>query len=208
VLLVDDHRMVRDGLGALLKEDPNIELIGVAGDGDEAVRLSEKLAPDVVVLDVCMPGMNGIDAASRIRALSAGVRVIALSAHGDQPFLRQMAAAGASGFVLKDQSAEVLLDAIAQVKAGRAFFPAAPPEPAQETAFHRLAPRERAFLEAMAQSSTTRNVAEIMGVTTKTVDTYKRRIMKKLGFDSYDELVRYATALGARSGGHRAGKGA
>ncbi|EIC23517.1 response regulator transcription factor [Thiorhodovibrio frisius] len=199
VLLVDDHVMVRDGLGALLRGDPSVELIGVAGDGDEAVRMSEELEPDVVVLDVCMPGMNGIEAAARIRALSAGVRVIALSAHGDQSFVQQMAAAGATGFVQKDQSVEDLLDAIRQVKLGEAFFSRAP-EPAEEAGFNRLSARERALLEAMARNSALRNIAEDMGISTKTVDTYRRRIMKKLGFTTPDELLRYVTALGVGVG--------
>lgn len=200
VLLVDDHLMVRDGLEALLRRDPDIELIGVAGDGDEAVRMSNELEPDVVVLDVCMPGMNGIEAAGRIHALPAGVRVIALSAHENQHFVQQMAAAGASGFVQKDQSTEVLLDAIQQVGAGRLFFPIAP-EPLEEAPFTRLSTRERALLEAMAHNSALRQIAEAMGISPKTVDTYRRRIMKKLGFSAPEELQRYAAALGVGLGG-------
>ncbi|WP_408034078.1 response regulator [Thiorhodovibrio winogradskyi] len=192
--------MVRDGLGALLRRDPGIKLIGVAGDGDEAVRMSNELEPDVVVLDVCMPGMNGIEAAGRIRALPAGVQVIALSAHANQHFVQQMAAAGASGFVQKDQSAEDLLAAIHQVGAGKPFFPLEP-DPIEEAPFNRLSTRERALLDAMARNSASRNIAEAMGISPKTVDTYRRRIMKKLGFSTPEELLRYATALGVSSVG-------
>lgn len=199
VLLVDDHVMVRDGLGALLRRDPDIELIGCASDGDEAVRMSESLEPDVVVLDVCMPGMNGIDAAERIRGLPAGVRVIALSAHGDAAFVRQMASAGARGFVRKEQSSEDLLDAIREVNRGGTFFSIQAETP-EEIAANRLSTRERALLEAMARNGALRNLAEDMGISPKTVDTYRRRIMKKLGFSTSEELLRYVTALGVRSG--------
>jgi DNA-binding NarL/FixJ family response regulator len=199
VLLVDDHLMVRDGLGALLRRDPGIDLIGCAGDGDEAVRMSEELEPDVVVLDVCMPGMHGIDAAERIRGLPAGVRVIALSAYSDAAFVQQMANAGASGFVHKDQSAEDLLDAIRQVNQGEQFFQSKP-DASEDAAANRLSTRERALLEAMARTGALRNLAEDMGISPKTVDSYRRRIMKKLGFSTSEELLRYVTALGARSG--------
>ena len=198
VLLVDDHLMVRDGLGALLEHATDITLIGCASDGDEAVRLCQELDPDVVVMDVCMPGMNGIDASERICTLAAGVRVIALSAHGDQPFVQQMAAAGASGFVQKHQSAGDLLRAIRQVQAGGVFFSSLP-APAEDLAANRLSTRERALLEAMSRNTALRAVADAMGISTKTVDTYRRRIMKKLGFNTPDELLRYAAALGARA---------
>ncbi len=204
VLLVDDHMMVRDGLAALLRRDSDIELIGCASSGDEAVRLSHELEPDVVVLDVCMPGMNGIEATERIRALPCGVRVVALSAHGNQPFVQQMAAAGASGFVHKDQSAAELVHAIRQAKAGEMFFPREP-DSLEDYASQRLSLRERALLEAMARNTALRKVAESMGISPKTVDTYRRRIMKKLGLTSLDELLRYVTALGVRSGWPPAG---
>lgn len=199
VLLVDDHQMVRDGLGALLQRDPDIELIGVASSGDEAVRKSDDLAPDVVVLDVCMPGMNGIDAAEQIRGL-VGTQVVALSAQGDPTFIQQMAQAGARGFVLKDQSAEDLRRAIHRVQAGECFFPGNQPLPAPNPKAPRLSERERALLAAMAQGDGSRDdLAKRMGISAKTVDSYRQRVMKKLGFSTKEELLRYVTVLKVQS---------
>lgn len=198
VLLVDDHLMVRDGLGALLRGDPNITLVGCASAGEEAVRLAAELEPDVVVLDVCMPGMNGIEAAARIRALPAGSRVVALSAYGNPTFVQQMAAAGALGFVCKEQSGEDLLRAIYAVMAGQSFHSEV--RDSQDSAvIYPLSARERALLDAMARDGSLRKQAELMGISPKTVDTYRRRIMKKLGFTSTDELLRYVAALVVRS---------
>lgn len=197
VLLVDDHLMVRDGLHALLRREPGIDVVGCASGGDEAVAMSQELEPDVVVLDICMPGMNGIDAAERIHTLPAGSRVIALSAHSEQAFIQQMMLAGARGFVLKDQSPEDLARAIRAVHNGETFFPAAM-EQAPEASSLRLSARERAVLEAMANSGGLRFVAETLGIGVKTVDTYRRRIMKKLGFHTQEELQRYVLALRVR----------
>ncbi len=194
VLLADDHKMVREGLGALLSREPDIDVVAHASDGDEAITLAQAWKPDLVLMDICMPRMNGIEAAARIVKLLPRTRVIALSAQGERPFMSQMVEAGVQGFVLKDQSVSMLAEAIRTVMAGQTWLPDAS-EILSGPEKRLLSRRERVVLQELAAGKRAREVAEAMGISTKTVDTYRRRMMTKLGLESQAELVKYAVGL-------------
>jgi DNA-binding NarL/FixJ family response regulator len=194
VLLADDHKMVREALGALLSREPDIDVVAYAADGDEAITLAQAWKPDLVLMDICMPRMNGIDAAARIVKLLPRTRLIALSAQGERPFLSQMVEAGVQGFVLKDQSVSILAEAIRTVMAGQTWLPDSS-EILSGPEKRLLSRRERVVLQELAAGKRAREVAEAMGISTKTVDTYRRRMMTKLGLESQAELVKYAVGL-------------
>ena len=194
VLLADDHKMVREGLGALLSREPDIEVVAHASDGDEAITLAQAWKPDVVLMDISMPRLNGIDDAARIVKLLPRTRVIALSAQADRPFVSQMVEAGVQGYVQKELSVQTLAETIRNVMSGQTCLPDASlilsgPEK------RLLSRRERVALKELAAGKRARDVAEAMGISTKTVDTYRRRMMHKLGLESQAELGRYAVTL-------------
>ncbi|MCF7983416.1 MAG: response regulator transcription factor [Thiohalocapsa sp.] len=194
VLLADDHKMVRDGLGVLLSKEPDIDVVAYASDGDEAITLAQAWKPEVVLMDICMPGTNGIDAAGRIVKMLPRTRVIALSAQGERPFISQMVEAGVQGYVLKDQSVKTLAQAIRTVASGQTWLPESS-EILGGPEKRLLSRRERVVLTELAAGKRAREVAEAMGISTKTVDTYRRRMMTKLGLESQAELVKYAVSL-------------
>lgn len=186
--------MVRDALGELLNREPDICVVAYARDGDEAVTMARAWKPDVALLDVCMPGSSGLDAALRLAKVLPRCRVIALSAQGGRPFVSQMVAAGVAGFVRKDQSVLELADAVRTVAAGGTCLPD-PTDVPRGPETRLLSRRECAVLEEVAAGRPAREMAQSMGISTKTVDTYRRRMMAKLGLASQAELVRYAVAL-------------
>ncbi|WP_295883711.1 response regulator transcription factor [uncultured Thiohalocapsa sp.] len=199
VVLADDHKMIREALGALLSREPDIQVVAFAGDGAEALTLAQAWKPDIVLMDVCMPGVDGIEAAMRIVKLLPRTRVIALSAQGERPFVSQMVEAGVQGYVLKDESVGTLASAVRSVAGGQTWLPDSSqilsgPEK------RLLSRRERLVLKELAEGKRAREVAETMGISTKTVDTYRRRMMSKLGLESQAELVKYAVALHSGAG--------
>ncbi|KAA6186969.1 response regulator transcription factor [Thiohalocapsa marina] len=197
VLLVDDHRMVRDGLGALLAQEADIEVVAFASDGEEAVTLAHAWKPDVVLMDICMPRLSGIDAAAQIVKSLPKTRVIALSAQGEWPFVSQMMAAGVCGYVQKEQSVTELAATIRAAMAGEMRLPELPPPTrlANGTEKRSLSRRERLVLKELGAGKPAREVAQAMGISTKTVDTYRRRMMIKLGLQCQTELMKYAVTL-------------
>jgi DNA-binding NarL/FixJ family response regulator len=199
VLLADDHIMMRDALAQLLGAEPDIELVGLAADGREAVLKVKALRPDVALLDISMPEINGIEAAAQIRKYVPECRVIAVSALGDDCFVDQVVQAGARGYLSKNESAQTLIDSVRQVHAGRTWLPAGKPGPARPGRTL-LSRREREVLGRIAEGRRGSQIATEMGVAVKTVDTYRRRIMQKLGLQSQSELMRYALALGGGTG--------
>lgn len=204
VLLADDHRLVREALGELLQREPDLLVVGQAADGAEAVRLAGELCPDVVVLDVCMPGLNGIEATEALMRAGFNGRVVALSAQSEWAFVAPMLQAGACGFVRKDQSLQELAAAIRAAMHGET-----PPLPrASHDHPHVLAlsRRERAVLTALARHRRSSEVAAKLGIGTKTVDTYRRRLAFKLGLSSQRELLHYAALLAANGGSDTASK--
>lgn len=194
VVLADDHKMIRESLGALLSSESDIKVVAYAADGAEAITLAQAWKPHIVLMDVCMPVVDGIEAAMRIVKQLPQTRVIALSAQGERPFVSQMVEAGVQGYVLKDESVATLAHAVRAVAGGQTWLP----EPTQLLSGPEkrlLSRRERLVLKELAEGKRAREVAEVMGISTKTVDTYRRRMMSKLGLASQAELVKYAVAL-------------
>jgi DNA-binding NarL/FixJ family response regulator len=199
VYLVDDHPVVRNGLRTLVQDEPDMEVVGEAYDGANAVHEVIELQPDVVVMDVSMPGMGGIEATARIHEKCPDVRILALTAHEDRSYFRQVIASGASGYVLKRSAAAVLVEAIRQVAAGNNYVDlslAAPAAVGHEIAAEAdeadLSEREVEVLKQIARGYANKQIAAQLGISVKTVETYKARGMEKLGARSRVDIVRYA----------------
>jgi len=211
LLLVDDHKIVRDGIRSLLEEEDDLAVVGEAGQGQEAVSLCRRLSPDLVVMDVSMPGLNGIEATRQIVADSAGVRVMALSMHRDPRFVAGILEAGAKGYLIKDCSARELVSAIRQVGAGRTYISPGIADIVVDGFLNRLdldqaslpasvlSPREREVLQLIAEGHNVKQVAERLCLSPKTVETHRRNIMEKLGLDNLVDLIRYAIREGVIS---------
>lgn len=206
VVVVDDHAILRHGLVSLLEQQPDVEVIGEAGDGRSAVELVSQLRPDVVVLDISLPGLNGIEAARQMIQDHPSLRVIAFSAHSDQHFVHGALEAGVAGYLLKDGALENLLEAIYAVLAGNTYLS---PRVANtvvsqyldrsggaRTDGGRLSPREREVLQLMAEGANTKSIADTLNVSVKTVETHRRQIMTKLSIFSVAELTKYAIRQG------------
>jgi DNA-binding NarL/FixJ family response regulator len=194
ILIVDDHCLVRDGLGELLRCEPDFLLVGKAANGGEALQMVQQLIPDVVLLDICMPDINGIEATERILRFLPTCRILALSAQLDSAFVNQVFEAGARGFVHKDQSSTDLAQAIRTIMAGHLSIPETINiTPHKER--HILSKRERAVLKELAVGKQSREVGEKLGISPKTVDTYRKRLLVKLGLSTQAELLKYAATL-------------
>jgi two-component system, NarL family, response regulator NreC len=205
ILLADDHTVLRSGLRALLSVHGDLEVAGEAAEGVEAIRLAHALKHDVVVMDIGMPGVSGIDATARIRRELPSTRVLILSMHDDQGYLRQALRAGASGYVLKKAADTELLAAIRAAARGEVFL-----DPSlargfvedvvlprvQEPEIPALSEREREVLQLLARGHTNQQVADRLCIGVKSVETYKARLMDKLGLKGRAELVRYALTHG------------
>ena len=208
ILLADDHQIMREGLVALLERAPGLQVVGEAADGRSAVLLARQLNPHVVVMDVTMPDLNGIDATRQILEENRQIKVIALSMHADRRFVKGMLQAGASGYLLKHSASQELIKAIKLVMANRVYLS---PEvagvvvedykaPAADTsAFAVLTPREREVLQLFAEGKTPRQIAATLHLGLKTVEAYRRQIMEKLDFQSLAELIKYAVREGLTS---------
>jgi DNA-binding NarL/FixJ family response regulator len=204
VLLADDHPIVREGLKALLQTEPGLSLIGDAADGETAVREALRLKPDVVVMDISMPGISGTDATQRLKKAMPELKIVALTAHEDTGYAKQMLEVGASAFVLKRAAAHVLIDAIKSVSEGKVYIdPAVGARMVQGYLKsvgngHKteLSERENSVLRLIAQGFSNKEVAARLDLSVKTVETYKARSMEKLKLDSRVDIVRYAMQQG------------
>jgi DNA-binding NarL/FixJ family response regulator len=207
VLLADDHAVLRAGLRALLNAEPDIEVIGEAGDGQEAVTLAEKLRPDVVVMDLAMPVMSGMEATRHITAQLPNARVLALTMHAEDQYLLEVLEAGGSGYVLKRSADTELLEAIRAVSRGETFlYPDAVKlllsryrngaRADQQSRRPALSEREEEVLRLTAEGYSNHEIADQLQISPKTVDTYRQRIMEKLGLHHRVELVHYALDRG------------
>jgi two-component system response regulator NreC len=204
VFLVDDHTVVRQGLRRILESDEEIEIVGEAGDGRTAIDLVQKLRPHVVVMDVAMPELNGIEATRQIVKRIEGAKVLVLSMHGDDVYVRQALKAGARGYLLKDSEDLDLIKAVKAVRAGGSFF--SPPvskvvlsgylgdkvDGDAEDSVARLTDREREVLQLIAEGKTNKEVAHALTVSVNTVETHRKHIMEKLDLHNTAELVRFA----------------
>lgn len=194
VVLADDHKMIRECLGTQLSREPDIQVVAYAADGAEAVTLAHAWKPNIVLMDVCMPRVDGIEASLRIVKDLPRTRVIALSAKGERAFVSQMVEAGVQGYVMKNEALQVLVTAVRAVAAGATWLPDSA-ELLGGPEKRLLSRREQLVLKELSEGKSARDVAEEMGISTKTVDTYRRRMMTKLGLESQVELVRYAVSL-------------
>jgi len=208
--LADDHRIMRDGLRGLINSQPGMEVIGEAADGRTTVELARTLAPDVVIMDIGMPDLNGIEATRQIVAQVPTVKVIALSMHSDGRFVHGMLSAGASGYLLKDCAFEELARAIQAVAANRVYLSPGiaglvvkeyvgrlPAATLPATAS--LTGREREVLQLLAEGWSTKDMAAHLHLSVKTVETHRQQIMNRLGLYSVAELTKYAIAEGLTS---------
>jgi DNA-binding NarL/FixJ family response regulator len=210
VLLADNHRLFCEGLRTLFGSRPGIEIVGEANNGRMAVRLARELLPDVVIMDIGMPELNGIEATRQIRAELPQVKVLAVSMHSDRQYVSGMLAAGASGYVLKDSAFTELAEAIRVVAQGGRFLSPdivgvvvddyvhrlAPPA---ESAAARLSEREREVLQLMAEGHATGDIAERLHISRKTVETHRKSLMLKLELHSVAELTKFAVREGITS---------
>ncbi len=203
ILLADDHAVVRQGFRMILAAQPDMEIVGEAGNGREAVELAEELKPDVVVMDVSMPELNGIEATRRIADSVPRARVLALSMHKDSVYVREMLRAGARGFLLKDAIDRDLLAAVRSVASGEGYLSPAVSE-AVLSDYRRhvtdpldlLSSREREVLQMIAEGKTNKDIAAALELSVYTVDAHRGRIMEKLNLHSVGELVRFAVRKG------------
>ena len=210
VLLADDHAMIRQGLRALIEKEDGISVIAEADDGRKAVETVRELAPDVVVMDVGMPNMNGIEATRRIVSDFAGVKVLALSMHSDKRFVREMFAAGASGYLLKDSAFHELALAIRTLaRNGTYLSPGVTDSVIKDfvsqraetdgSVFSLLTARQREVLQLTAEGKSTKAIAAQLKVSVKTVESHRLKIMDKLDVRSIAELTKYAVREGLTS---------
>ncbi|MGD1031458.1 MAG: response regulator transcription factor [Opitutaceae bacterium] len=202
ILIADDHELLRRGLCAVLAERPDWRVLGEAANGREAVRMAASLKPAVVVLDVTMPELNGLEAARQILADAPQTRVLILSAHESEQIVREVLQAGAQGYLLKSDAGRELIKAIDALLGNKPYFTStvarmvlegylrAPQGQADETG--RLSPREREIVQLVAEGRSNKEVAAALGISVKTAETHRSNVMQKMGFHSVTELVRYA----------------
>lgn len=207
IMLADDHFIVRDGLKALLEKEQDFQVVALADNGLEAVRLAMECRPDIVLMDLGMPEMNGIEATAKITAALSQTRVLILSMYSERRFIIEALHAGARGYILKDGAFEELVGAIRMVGAGDYFLSAKIPGtilqdfkrkvlPPNESVFTRLTPRERQVLQQIAEGKTTKEIAFSANVSPKTVETQRQQLMRKLKINSVAELTKYALREG------------
>jgi DNA-binding NarL/FixJ family response regulator len=206
ILLADDHAIVRHGLSRSFQQETDIEVVGEANDGHSTVQLARELSPDVVVMDISMPELNGIEAARQITRDNPNVKVIGLSMHSSSKYIREMFRAGASGYLLKDCPFEELVEAIRIVITGKTYLsPSIGDLVIQdyinrseevESAFSILSQREREILQVLAEGKTTKQISLCLHISPKTVEAHRLRIMNKLNIDSVAQLTKYAIQEG------------
>ena len=211
LLIADDHKLMREGLRALIEKEADMQVVGEAEDGKSTVSLAGKTSPHVVVMDVSMPDLNGIEATRKILGANPHVKVIGLSGHADEHIVREMLTAGASAYILKHTASDELMRAIRTVMKGGKYLS---PEVARgvmdayvelsrplgsKQVFVVLTDREREVLQMIAEGKSTKEIADDLSVSVKTVETHRRNIMEKLDLHSVAELTKYAIREGITS---------
>lgn len=207
IILADDHKIFCEGLRFMLEDQPGIEVIATAPDGITAAKLTRELSPDVVIIDIGMPNLNGIEATRRINAENQDVKIIALSMHSDKRFVAEMFKAGASGYLLKDSDFDELITAINTVMEDNPYISPAVAKMVikdyvkslredNTSVFDILTAREREVLQILAEGKNTHQIAAALYVSEKTVEAHRRQIMNKLGINSVAGLIKYAIREG------------
>lgn len=210
IVLVDDHELVRDGIGALLHTQPELRVVGVASNGREALRVVKTTSPDIIVMDVSMPEMNGIEATRQILQQQPGAKVLALSVHSDNNFVIEMLRAGAAGYLLKDSAFNELIQAIQVIMRGHSYLTPSLTSAVVRDYVDRLPDRERApgstltgrereVLQLVAEGKTTREIADLLHLSARTVETHRQNIMSKLDKPTLADLIKYALREGLTS---------
>ena len=202
VYLADDHVMVREGLAALVTKEPEFHVVGQSGEGLKVVEDVLHLCPDVVILDIMMPGLNGLDVCRELTKKSKGLAVLILSMYEDEQFIARALEYGASGYLLKESAAQQLAEAIRTVSRGELFLGPGIPRTVLEhmsdnqDPYETLTTRERQVLQCVAEGKTNRQIAEQLGLAVKTVDTHRMRLMRKLNIHDQTNLVKFAVRRG------------
>jgi len=210
ILIAEDHKIVRQGLRSLLEQQPDVEVVAEAGDGREALRLVQETSPNIVVMDVVMPDLNGIEATRQIIARAPGVKVLALSMYSDSRLITGMLSAGASGYLLKESALEELVQAIHTVVTNQTHLSPAISrivvkdyidhlDGGHPSAFSLLTTREREVLQLLAEGMSVKQIAFQLGLSVKTIETHREQIMNKLNIHSVAELTKYAIREGLTS---------
>jgi DNA-binding NarL/FixJ family response regulator len=210
ILLADDHKMIRTSLGRLLAEEMNLEIIGEADNGRETVKLAKDLTPDIIIMDIGMPELNGIEATKQIVQISKKIKVIALSMHSDKMFVTGMFKAGASGYLLKDSAFDELIDAIKTVVDNKIYLSkeitgivvselieALSKDSIGEPTS--LSDREKEVLQLLVEGKSTKEIANVLNLSIKTIESHRKNIMTKLEIYTIPELTKYAVRMGITS---------
>lgn len=205
IIIADDHAVLRSGLKALLNYSPEFEVIGEAGDGLEALKMVEELKPDVLILDLSMPNMNGVDCLKEIRSRNLNCRVLVLTMYDDEEYIKEVMRAGADGYVLKKSADTELIEGIIKINSGKKYLNETVSNTLIESLLHTtavepdirnpyalLSIREREVLRFLAQGYSNSEIAKMLSISAKTVDTYRSRVMNKLNVRKKSELVNYA----------------
>ncbi len=211
IVLADDHTVVRKGLRLLLDSQPGLSVVADAADGREAVAMAEELSPDVVVMDIAMPKLNGIEAARQISATRPNAAIVFLSMHSDEAYVLKALKAGARGYILKDSAEHDLINAVKTVHEGKAFFSPVVSkmlvedyvrqmrERSVEDSYELLTTREREILQLLAEGRNNKDIAQLLNLSLYTVETHRGNILQKLNLHSTAELILYAIRKGVIS---------
>jgi two-component system response regulator NreC len=207
IVLADDHHIVRQGLRRLLEDEPDFQVVGDTGDGLEALQLVERLQPDVLVVDLVMPGLSGLEVTRQVNQRSPRTRVVILSMYANEAYVLEALKNGASGYVLKESSGVDLVRAVREALAGRRYLSPPLSEHAIEAylekvdtgpldPYETLTAREREVLHLAAEGHTNNQIAERLSISPRTVETHRANLMRKLGLNNHAELIRYALGRG------------
>jgi two-component system, NarL family, response regulator NreC len=208
ILLADDHKLMRSGLKALIEQQPDLAVVGEADDGRQAVALAISLKPDLLVMDIGMPNLNGIEAAHQIAQANPGTAIVILSMHSDESYVLRALKAGAKGYLLKDSAESDLIRAVHAVAGGKSFFSPAVSKvllddyvrklqrSGAEDAYDLLTPREREILQLIVEGKSNKDVANLLNLSVYTVETHRSNIMEKLNLRGIPELILYAVRKG------------
>ena len=211
VLVADDHAIVREGLGIMLGNQPDMEVVGLATNGREAIRMVDQYQPDVAVMDISMPELNGIEAISQMLPRHPNIKVIVLSIHETKPYVYRTLKAGAKGYLIKETAGLEVVDAVREVYRGERYLSQRIADLLTDISFRnveisgetspleQLSPREREILQLVAEGKTSQQIGEILSISPKTVDTYRSRLMQKIRVDDVAGLIKFAIQHGVIS---------